>query len=259
MVQSSFPKVADQILSFNKNIVDILTKINTLTTTTDPSVNLQIFNENGVLKTFNIPSINSLKAEIDRLNNNINSLYSIDTTGSMIQTSPNTFKKVITVDLNRDPNPIVSLGEITTFKSRPNWFFDSMLNPMINIELDLSGQIEDNVRKVFIRRYIVDFAKDASGNLTNLGQSALNSFNTLFRSSSSINIDEFENWHGTTPGLVDPLNPRIDEQIFDLEPNEILYEGVYTVLKIEEDRINKKLWYVLNTLNYLDVSVKQMR
>ena len=100
MIQSSFPKVADQILNFNKNIVDILTKINTLTTTTDPSVSLQIFNDNGVLKTFNMPSINSLKSEIDRLNNNINSLYSIDTTGSMIQTSPNTFKKVITVDLN---------------------------------------------------------------------------------------------------------------------------------------------------------------
>lgn len=259
MIQSSFPKVADQILSFNKNIVDILTKINTLTTTKDPSVSLQIFNDNGVLKTFNMPSINSLKSEIDRLNNNINSLYSIDTTGSMIQTSPNTFKKVITVDLNRDPSPIGDLGQVTTFKSRPNWFFDSMLNPMINIELDLSGQIEDNVRKVFIRRYIVDFAKDASGNLTNLGQSALNSFNSQFRSVSSINIEEFENWHRTTPGLVDPLNPRIDEQIFDLEPNEILYEGTYTVLNIEEDRVNKKLWYVLNTLNYLDISSNQMK
>ena len=259
MIQSSFPKVADQILNFNKNIVDILTKINTLTTTTDPSVSLQIFNDNGVLKTFNMPSVNSLKSEIDRLNNNINSLYSIDTTGSMIQTSPNTFKKVITVDLNRDPSPIGDLGQVTTFKSRPNWFFDSMLNPMINIELDLSGQIEDNVRKVFIRRYIVDFAKDASGNLTNLGQSALNSFNSQFRSISSINIEEFENWHRTTPGLVDPLNPRIDEQVFDLEPNEILYEGTYTVLNIEEDRVNRKLWYVLNTLNYLDISMNQMK
>jgi len=94
MIQSSFPKVADQILSFNKNIIDILSKINTLTTTTEPSVNLQVYNENGVLKSFNIPSINSLKAEIDRLNSNINSLYSVDNTGSLIQTSPNTFKRV---------------------------------------------------------------------------------------------------------------------------------------------------------------------
>ncbi len=95
-IQSSFPKVADQVISFNKNIVDILTKINTVTTTTEPSVNVQIFDDNGVLRNFSIPSVTSLKAEIDRLNNNINSLYSIDTTGSLIQTSPNNFKKLIT-------------------------------------------------------------------------------------------------------------------------------------------------------------------
>ena len=73
-IQASFPKVADQILNYNKNIVDILTKINTIATTTDPTISLQIFNENGVLKSYNVPSVNSLKSEIDRLNNNINSM-----------------------------------------------------------------------------------------------------------------------------------------------------------------------------------------
>ena len=70
-IQSSFPKVADQVISFNKNIVDILTKINTVTSTTEPSINVQIFDDNGVLRNFAIPSVNSLKSEIDRLNNNI--------------------------------------------------------------------------------------------------------------------------------------------------------------------------------------------
>jgi hypothetical protein len=258
-IQSSFPKVADQILNFNKNVIDILTKINTIATTTDPTISLQIFNENGVLKNYNIPSVNSLKSEIDRLSNNINSLYSIDTTGSLIQTSPNNFKRVITVDLNREPNPISNLGSINTFKATTNWFFDSMLNPMLNVEFDLTGQIEDNVRKVQIRRYIVDFAKDTTGNFTNLGQSALNSFNTLFRGNSSINISDFENWHRTTPGVIDPLNPKIDEQVFDLDPNELLYDGQFSVLQIQEDRINRKLFYVLNTLDYLDVSLNQVQ
>lgn len=258
-IQSSFPKVADQILNFNKNIVDILTKINTIATTTDPTISLQILNENGVLKNYNIPSVNSLKSEIDRLNNNINSMYSIDTTGSLIQTSPNNFKKVITVDLNREPNPISSLGSVNTFVATSNWFFDSMLNPMLNVEFNLSGQVEDNVRKVQVRRYIVDFSKDTAGNFTNLGQSALNSFNSLFRGNSSINISDFENWHRTTPGLIEPLNPRIDEQVFDLEPNELLYDGQFSVLQIQEDRINRKLFYVLNTLDYLDVSLNQVQ
>ena len=74
-IQSSFPTVADQVISSNKNIIEILGQINTLTTTTDQSINIKIFDENGVLRTFAVPSFNSLKGEIDRLNNNINSLY----------------------------------------------------------------------------------------------------------------------------------------------------------------------------------------
>ena len=118
-IQSSFPKVADQVITYNKNIVDILSKINTLTTTTDSTVNVQIFDENGVLRNFSLPSFTSLKAEIDRLNNNINSLYSIDADGALIQTSnQNKFKKIITVDLNREPVAISSLGSVSNWVSK---------------------------------------------------------------------------------------------------------------------------------------------
>ncbi len=259
-IQSSFPKVADQIITFNKNIVDILSKINALTTTTDSTVNIQIYDENGVLRNFTLPSFTSLKAEIDRLNNNINSLYSIDGGSSLIQTSSqNKFKKIITVDLNREPVAINSLGSISNFKSNTNWFFDSLLDPLLSIELDLSGKIENDVRKCLSRRYIVDFAKDVDGNLTNLGQSALNSFNSLFRGNSNIVFSEFENWHQTTSGLVEPLNPRYDEQLFDLEPNNLLYDGQFSVLRIQEDRLNRKLWYVLDTLEYIVVETTEVK
>lgn len=251
-IQSSFPTVADQVISSNKNIIEILGQINTLTTTQDQSVNIKIYDENGVLRTYAVPSFTSLKADIDRLNNNINSLYSIDSAGAMISTSnQNKYKKIITVDLNREPNAVGTLGTLTKFKAVNNWFFDGLMSPIISVELDLTGKVEDNVRKVLSRRYIVDFTSDASGNLTALGQSALNSFNTLFRGNSSILITDFENWHNTTPGVLYPNNPQFDEQIFDLDPHDLLYDGQFSVLRIQEDRINKKLWYVLDTLTYL--------
>ena len=253
-IQSSFPKVVEQILGINTNVLDILTKINTITTSTDPSVNIQYYDDKGVLRSFALPTINALKADISRLNNNINSLYSIDTTGSLIQTSPNSFKKVITVDLNREPNAVSSLGSVTTFKATNNWFLDSMLNPMLNIELDLSGQLDDNVRKIQSRRYIVEFNKDTLGNLTAEGQTALNSFNNTYRGNSNITITDFEDWYKTTPGVKNGSNPKFDEQVFDLEPNELLYQGQFSVLKIQEDRLNRKLWYILDTLEYVNVS-----
>lgn len=258
-IQTSFPKVADQVITFNKNIVEVLSKINSLVTTTDSSANIVITDENGLTKSFTLPSFNSLKADIDRLNNNINSLYSIDAAGALIQTSnTNKFKKIITVDLNREPTEISSLGSVSTFKSSPNWFFDSLLDPLLSIEFDLSDKIEDNVRKCLVRRYIVNFATDVDGNLTNLGQSALNSFDNLFKGNSNIVVTEFENWHNTTQGLVEPLNPKYDEQMFDLEPNNLLYDGQFSVLRVQEDRINRKLWYVLDTLDYLVVDTTQV-
>ena len=261
-IQSSFATVANQITSYNKNIVDTLSKINALSTTQEPSVDIQIVDVEGVLRSYSLPSFTFLKSEIERLNNSINSLYSIDTGGALIQTSnANKFKKIITVDLNREPNSINDLGTITTFRAQKNWFFDSMLNPALFIELDLSDKIENNVRKILSRRYIVDFAQDSSGNLTNLGRSALNSYNTLFRGNSDIDIQDFENWHRTTPGVVSPLSPNYDEQVFDLEPNSLLYDGVFNVLTIEEDTLNRKLWYHLNTLDYLvneTLEVKQL-
>lgn len=251
-IQSSFPTIADQVISSNKNIIEILGQINTLATTQEKSINFRIYDENGVLKTFAIPSFNSLKGDIDRLNNNINSLYNIDATGAIIATSnQNKYKKIITVDLNREPGDINSLNSITKFKAVNNWFFDSLMSPIVSIELDLTGKVENNVRKVKSRRYIVEFNTDLDGNLTNLGQSALNSFNTLFKGNTSINITDFENWHSTTPGVVYPTNPQFDEQVFDLEPHDLMYDGQFSVLRIQEDRLNKKLWYVLDTLTYL--------
>ena len=260
MSNSSFTKVASQILNFNKNVMDILTKINTVTSTNEAFVNLQLFDENGSLRNFTLPSVKSLKSDIERLNNNINAIYNIDSGGALIETSnSNKFRKIITVSLNKEPNNIGSLGSISTFKTKPNWFFENMLNPMLYVDIDLASQVDNFVGKCLSRRYIVDFEKDESGNFSALGTSALNSFNELYRGSSSIVIEDFENWHRTTPGVLNSNNPNIDEEIFDLEPNSVRYDGVVSVLQIEEDRLNKKLWYYLNTLDYLEIETSELR
>lgn len=260
MSNSSFPKVASQILNFNKNVMDILTKINTVTSTNEAFVNLQLFDENGSLRNFTLPSVKSLKSDIERLNNNINAIYNIDSGGALIETSnSNRFRKIITVSLNKEPNNIGSLGSISTFKTKPNWFFENMLNPMLYVDIDLASQVDNFVGKCLSRRYIVDFEKDESGNFSALGTSALNSFNELYRGSSSIVIEDFENWHRTTPGVLNSNNPNIDEEVFDLEPNSVRYDGIFSVLQIEEDRLNKKLWYYLNTLDYLEIETSEIR
>jgi len=191
-IQSSFPKVADQIITFNKNVIDILSKINTLTTSSDPSVSVNILDASGVTRQFSLPTIGFLKSEIDRLNNNINSIYSINEAGALIQPTNGTkFKKVVTVDLNKEPNDIGDLNLVSFFRSGKNWFFDSLLNPQIFIEIDLSNKVENNVRKILCRRYIPEFQRDNNGNFTASGQQALDSFNLLFRNKNDFTLESY--------------------------------------------------------------------
>lgn len=259
-IQSSYPEVANQVVAYNKNVVEILSKINSLSTTQEPSVEVRIFDADGIIKTYNLPSFTYLKSEIERLSNSINSLYNIDSGGALIQTSStNKFKKVITVDLNKEPNSINDIGLVTGFQSKVNWFFESMLNPSLFIELDLRDKIEDDIRKILSRRYIVEFASNPDGTLTTLGQSALDSFNSLYRGISGIDIEEFENWYRVTAGIVNPIDPKYDEEMFDLEPNAVLYDGIFNVIRIEEDALNRKLWYHINTLDYIINDTGELR
>ncbi len=51
-IQSSFPTIADQVILSNKNIIEILGQINSLTLSQENTVNIQIYDENGVLRKF---------------------------------------------------------------------------------------------------------------------------------------------------------------------------------------------------------------
>jgi hypothetical protein len=255
-INSSYHTVAEQIISYNQNVVEILNSINSLVTTQAATVNVTIQNSQGLPTTVALPSLSYLKTEIDRLNNNINSLYGLNDNGATVQTANNTFKKVITVDLNREPKDISQLTAPRTFVTKRNWMFDSMMNPELLINIDLTGKVVDSVRKILSRRYIVEFEINASGNLTTNGLSAQASFDATFKGRSNINQQDFLIWHQTTPGVVLPLNPNYDEQLFDLEPSQLQYYGIFSVLKAVVDS-NNKLFYYLDTLTYTEISTEQ--
>lgn len=258
--QNSFNTVAEQVIQFNANLVQTLAQINQLITSTSPSVSISISDKSGIASQFSLPSFGFLKSEIDRLNNNINAIYNVDTSGAVIQpTSANAYQKIATVDLNVEPNDIGALNSIVNFNSSPNSFFDGLIDPLLSVTLDLSSKIQNNVRSILCGRYIVDFEQDASGNLTNNGQSALNSFNTLYRNNTEIVKSDFVGWLTSTPGVSNASSPlNYNEQIFTLQPNNLQYDGIFSVLKTETDTINNILWYWLDTLNYIDVKSGQI-
>ena len=257
-INSSFHSVAEQIITSNQHVVELLTNLNSLTNTTDPTVTLNVINSQGNSVAVSFPSFTYLQNQINIMNNNINSLYGLNSNGATVQvSSSNIFKKIITVDLNLEPKDIQAVTYPTTFISQTNFLLDNMLSPELFIQVDLTGLIAPDVRKIQSRRYIITFEQDGTGALTNNGQAAANSFNTTFKGQSNINQDDFLLWHKSTPGVILPLNPVFDEQTFDLTPNELQFYGIFSVLKIQEDSLNNKLWYYLNTLTYTEIKTNQ--
>lgn len=253
-LKSSYQSIAEQIVVFNNNVVELLSKLNSLTTSPDPSVNVEVTDNAGVQRVYSLPSFSFLSSEITRLNNNINAIYGLDGSGSLVRPSNNSsFRKIVAVEINKEPADISNLNSVTNFSASKNWFFDGLLNPQLFVTFDLEGKIDDNVDRCLVRRYILSFEKTASGTPTQNGQIALNSFNQNFRLKIDITQENLLNWMLTTPGVLNPNTPEYDEQLFDLEPNFLLYDGSFTVIKAEEDVLNKKIWYHLNTIEYTNV------
>lgn len=250
--RNSFAILAEQVVKNNKNSLEIMAKLDQIVSSNDANVVITLVDETGNPIEYSFPTVGYLKAELERINTNLNTLASISSNGAFIRDADNAFKKIIVADLNREPNSLSALNTVTEFRSDKNWFFDALLNPILSVVIDLTDKVEDNVRKCLVRRYIVKFNQNEDGSLTSLGESARNSFVEAFNGRQDVGIEEFETWHATTAGVQNPTTPLIDDQLFDLEPNELLYDGTFSVLGTEEDTINRKLWYFLDSLTFLE-------
>lgn len=261
-VKSSFVSTVEQIVKLNNNNVQLLVGLNEVVASNLSEVDVTIIDSNDQSSTVSLPTVGFLKAEIDRINQNIKTLSSLDSKGAIVQPANNVYRKIILADLNKEPNPVGNLNQILNFTSQNNSFFDSLLNPMLNIEIDLEGKIEDNVRRVLSRRYIINFDEDSNGVLTSQAQTSINLFNEDFKGRTDITITEIETWINNTPGIKPQKNGLLinyDEQIFELEPNSLKYDGLFTILKTEEDRTNRKLWYIFDTLSYFNIATKEQK
>ncbi len=250
-MEQSFASLAAQMVNFNKNILELLNKLQAITTSSESVVPIS-FSDGTTTLNFQISSIGYIQSEVLRLDNTLKSIYGIESNNSYIQTSnSNSFRKIVLVNLNKEPKNIGELNVINKFEKNINSFFDGLLDPMLYVNVDLKDKINIETRKVLVRRYIVDFDKNSDGTLTTAATTALSSFDNSYKNKNNVNFDDFIKWHNTTSGL---LSPYYDENLLDLEPNELLYNGYFSVNKIEEDVVNKKIWYFLDKTEYYTVS-----
>lgn len=261
-IKNSFTSLTSQIESLMNNSITILSKLSEITQSNNSQIDVTVTDNFNKESTYSYPSVGNLQKQINTLSESIITLSSIDQRGAILKTISGKDKKIISVDLNREPNIIPELSTINNYIPENNWFFDSLLNPMLKVRVDLTDKIQDNVRKILSRRYIIKFDKDQYGEYTTVGLNALNLFNEKFKNRTDILITELENFLSNTDGVAPTIRGNIinyDEQEFELEYNKLQYEGYFTILGTDEDTLNKKMLFQIDTLDYYEIETKQKR
>lgn len=256
--KNTFVSMAEQVALLNKNSVEMLTKLTEAISTNSSSVSIKYISENGVESKYAVPSVTYLNEQITIANNNIKRLTQFNEKATYIIDGQAT-NKLLRVDLNREPEQIGDVEKALEFTPVNNWFFESLMSPLLTVSINLTDLVDDDVTKVLSRRYILQFAKNADGTYTQNGRASLDDFNSKFANRNNINISEFLEWFDN-PTNVGVLGSDVtgydpyDEQIFTMDYSQLSDYGLFSVLKQELDTINKKLFYHVNTLTYYDIN-----
>lgn len=244
---NSLSDLLSKLLTLNNNSIESFSKINEAITSDSESVTLKIENADGTYDTFTIPSFGYLKNSIERLNNNIDAVSNIKGGGSTVRLSDGTYRKVLAAKLPSAAPSITKLNSVNTFKIKSNYFFENMMNPLLCVTLDLSGQINNDVERVLVRRYILD---------TDTSQK-VDFFEQNYSAKPDINYNDF-----LYDIVKNGISYVLDEEIVNLTPRSRRYEGTFDVIRITNDTVTETInganitrtrkLIKLNTLDYSD-------
>jgi len=245
--KNSFSSLIAQFLRLQKNSLEIINKLNDVATSSKDSVQIEFLMDDNTSENIQIPSYGFLKSEINRIDKNVLALSGLEDTTANIRKSDGTVSKIYQANILKDPLSPGSLQVPGTFQARNNWFFESFLNPLLYVSIDVENQIPANSENVYVKRIIANTQTDV--------QKAY--FDTNLKGRNDIIDSDF----------IDSLKSQgiqyfTDEQINELELRTIRYIGSFGVLRIfdEETQViengitstNTVRKYKLNTLRYTD-------
>jgi hypothetical protein len=247
--QNSISTLLPELLKMFNNSVESFQKVNQAITSNRDSVTVDLQNSDGTISKVTIPSFGYLKNSVDRLDKNIQTLTNAGGGDSSIRLADGTFRKLVLASLPAEAKDLTVVNSVNTFNIKPNWFFDHLINPMLYVSFNISGQAPITTERAIVRRYILDLNT----------KTALNYFSTNFKGKSDISYDDFQRY------IVEKnISYILDESVVELPPRSKKYGGNFNVLRISNvdvtETINgvavttQKKLYKLNKLTYTNTS-----
>jgi len=244
---NSIQTMLPELLRLFNNSLESFEKVNQAITSSRESVTVNIQNNDGTNSRITIPSFGFLKNSVDRLNTNINTLTNFNDGDSSIRLSDGTFRKLVLAKLPVEAQDLTSLNSINEFDIKPNWFFEELINPLLYVSFDITGQAPIDTERSIVQRYILD---------TN-SQSKINFFENNYLGNANIDYNNF---------LQEIVEKNIayvlDEAVVDLPPRDKRFSGNFSVIRIGEESITETVngveqttvqkLYKLNKIFYTD-------
>lgn len=245
---NSISQLLEQFLELNTNALETFNRINEAITTNKETVVIDLFNSStNQMETIQIPAFGYLKREIERLNNNINSISGLEGSDANVRLKDGSYRTIHTARLKGPSKSITSLASPTTFSTKLNEFFEDFLNPLLTINLDVTGQIPVETEKVYVERFVFDSEDIATST----------AFDEIYKGSSEIDYSTFR-----TDLTNNAYKYYIDSEVLDMPMRLIQYTGTFDVIKIDNAEITQVVdgisqvktvkLYTLNKLAYTD-------
>ena len=248
--QNSISSLVAQFLRLQKNALEIINGLNQVATSTNDNVEIQLLDEFGFPSTASIPAYGYLRAQIQRLDSNIEALAGLGNNFSTIRNPDGTYSPIFKAEPLRDPAPMVGLPVPSTFAIKDNWFFENFLTPLLYINIDVTGQIPDSADRIVIKRLIANTITDEQKIY----------FDQNLKGRNDLTETQY------LAALTDAgISYFTDEDTIPLPLRSIVYVGNFSVLQIFDDVVSTtdannqtvqetRRNYRLDTLNYTDTT-----
>jgi hypothetical protein len=244
---NSIQTMLPELLRLFNNSMESFEKVNQAITSSRDSVTINIQNNDGTNSRVTVPSFGYLKNSVDRLNTNINTLTNFNDANSAIRLPDGTFRKLVLAKLPTEAQDLTALNSINEFNIKPNWFFEELINPLLYISFNITGQAPIDTERAIVQRYILD---------TN-SQSKINFFESEYNGNAELDRDTF------LQQIVERnISYVLDEAVVDLPPRDKRYFGKFSVIRISDQSITETVngveqivvqkLYKLNKIFYSD-------
>ena len=247
MANNSISQIIRQFLEMNQNTLESYEKVSEAITTDKKSVTVDLFDQNGNLKTVQVPAFGYLKREIERLDQNFKSLSGLGQGDAAVKMADGTFRQIQKSKLKTPAANVTSVAAPNTFVTKTNYFFESFLNPLLSIQLDVAGQVPADTEKIKVKRYIIDSMDAASTEW----------FDGNVKGNDNLNVTTFVSNLETNN-----VSYIVDEEVIDAPVRSIQYFGSFDVSKVRTAQRNVVVdgvsvtktvkLYTLNKLSYSD-------